>query len=34
MNFSDEFQFIVRKYPDRAAVADYNGDRVTYYRMI
>lgn len=33
MNFLDEFQVMVSKYPDRAAVADYNGERITTYRI-
>ncbi|MDE5967153.1 MAG: amino acid adenylation domain-containing protein, partial [Lachnospiraceae bacterium] len=31
MNFLDEFQVIVRKYPDRAAIVDCNGERNTTY---
>ncbi len=31
MNFLDEFQFIVGKYSDRAALADCNGERITTY---
>ena len=34
MNFLDEFQYTVYKYPDRPAVADYNGERVTTYREL
>lgn len=34
MNFLDEFQYTVRKYPDRPAVADYNGERITTYREL
>lgn len=34
MNFLDQFQFMVSKYPDRAAVADCNGERVTTYREL
>ena len=28
MNFLDEFQVMVRKYPQRAALADCNGERI------
>lgn len=31
MDFLDEFQFMVRKNPDRAALADCNGERMTTY---
>lgn len=31
MNFLDEFQVMVRKYPDKAALADCNGERMTTY---
>ena len=34
MNILDEFRIIVRKYADRAAVADYNGERVTNYQEL
>ena len=34
MNFLDEFQYMVRKYPNRPAIADYNGERITTYREL
>lgn len=34
MNFLDEFKSIVSKYPDKAAMADYNGERVTTYQEL
>ena len=34
MNILDEFQFVVRKYPDKAAVVDYNGERRTTYQKL
>ena len=34
MNFLDEFQVMVRKYPNRPALADCNGERVTTYREL
>lgn len=34
MNFLDEFQVMVRKYPQRAALADCNGERVTTYEEL
>ena len=34
MNILDEIQFVVRKYPDKAAVVDYNGERRTTYQRL
>ena len=34
MNFLDEFQVMVRKYPQRAALADCNGERITTYEEL
>ena len=34
MNFLDEFPYMVRKYPNRPAIADYNGERITTYREL
>ncbi len=31
MNFLDEFQYVVRTYPQKAALADCNGERMTTY---
>ncbi|MDE5699144.1 MAG: amino acid adenylation domain-containing protein [Lachnospiraceae bacterium] len=34
MNFLDEFQFMVHKYPDKAAIVDLNGERITSYQEL
>ncbi len=34
MNFLDEFQRIVRQYPDKTAIVDYNGSRSVTYREL
>ena len=34
MNFLDEFQSMVSKSPDKAALVDFNGDRVTTYQEL
>ena len=31
MNFLDDFQYVVRTYPQKAALADCNGERMTTY---
>ena len=32
MNFLDEFQYVVRTYPQKTALADCNGERMTAYK--
>lgn len=34
MNFLDEFQSMVSKSPDKTALVDFNGDRVTTYQEL
>lgn len=34
MNFLDEFQFMVHKYPDKAAIVDLNGERIMAYQEL
>ena len=34
MNFLDEFQYVVRTYPQKTALADCNGERMTTYKEL
>ena len=34
MNFLDEFQYVVRTYPQKTALADCNGERMTAYKEL
>lgn len=34
MNFLGEFQFMVHKYPDKAAIVDLNGERIMAYQEL